>query len=104
MTLALPKLTPEEKRQALRKAQQMRMERAKVRQQLKKRQVTLRQVLEKANGEVVGKMRVAYLLQSLPQVGKVTSRKIMDDIGIHETRRVQGLGKRQREQLLARLS
>ena len=45
-------------------------------------------------------MRVSYLLQSLPQVGKVTSRRIMKEIGIHENRRVQGLGKRQIEALM----
>ena len=48
-------------------------------------------------------MRVTYLLQSLPQVGKVTSEKLMREIGINENRRVQGLGKRQKEQLLKRL-
>ena len=47
-------------------------------------------------------MRVSYLLQSLPQVGKVTTDKVMQDIGIHENRRVQGLGPRQRTELLQR--
>jgi len=73
--VALPKLTPDEKRRALQKAQEMRSKRAKVREQLKKGTLTLREVLENADDEVVGKMRVAYLLQSLPQVGKVTSQR-----------------------------
>ncbi|HKM17093.1 MAG TPA: nucleoid-associated protein, partial [Limnochordia bacterium] len=38
-----------------------------------------------------------------PQVGKVTSKKIMEEIGINENRRVQGLGKRQINALLERL-
>lgn len=101
--VALPKLTPDEKRRALQKAQEMRSKRAEVREQLKKGRLSLREVLNNANDEVVGKMRVAYLLQSLPQVGKVTSRKIMDEIGIHESRRVQGLGKRQIGALLEKL-
>lgn len=101
--MALPKLTPDEKRRALEKAQEMRSKRAEVREQLKAGRVSLKDVLEQTEDEVVGKMRVAYLLQSLPQVGKVTSRKIMDEIGIHESRRVQGLGKRQIGALLEKL-
>jgi len=101
--VALPKLTLDEKRKALQKAQEMRSKRAQVREQLKKGTLTLREVLERADDEVIGKMRVAYLLQSLPQVGKVTCQKIMQEIGIHESRRVQGLGKRQIGALLERL-
>jgi len=101
--MALPQLTPDEKRRALQKAQEMRSKRAEVREQLKKGKLSLKEVLENSADEVVGKMRVAYLLQSLPQVGKVTSRKIMDEIGIHESRRVQGLGKRQIGALLEKL-
>jgi hypothetical protein len=100
--MALPKLTPEEKRQALLKAQDMRSRRAKIRENLKSGKVELKDILSRADEEVVAKMRVAYLLQSLPQIGKVTSRKIMDEIGIHESRRVQGLGKRQIDALLER--
>lgn len=101
-SVALPKLTPDEKRKALEKAQDMRSRRAAIREDLKAGRVTLKEILNSADDEVVAKMRVAYLLQSLPQVGKVTSRRIMDEIGIHESRRVQGLGKRQIGALLER--
>jgi len=100
--MALPVLSAEEKQKALQKAQQMRSQRAAIREQLKSGKLTLKDVLSKTDDEVVQKMRVAYLLQSLPQVGKVTSQKIMDEIGIHESRRVQGLGKRQINALLER--
>jgi len=101
--MALPKLTLEEKRKALMKAQDMRSRRAKLREQLKSGELTLRAVLANADDEVIARMRVSYLLQSLPQVGKVTSDRIMNEIGIHQNRRVQGLGKRQIEELLKRL-
>ena len=101
--MSLPVLTPEEKLNALKKAQEMRRKRAELRNKLKKGTITLREVLEKTDDEVVARMRVTYLLQSLPQVGKVTSEKLMREIGINENRRVQGLGKRQKEQLLKRL-
>ena len=43
------------------------------------------------------------LLESLPGVGKVKARRIMEDIGISETRRVRGLGPQQRQALLEQL-
>ncbi|MBO8142250.1 MAG: integration host factor [Firmicutes bacterium] len=100
--MALPKLTPEEKRKALAKAQEIRSRRAQLRQELKRGAVSLRDVLERSDDEVVQRMRVSYLLQSLPQVGKVTTDRVMREVGIHANRRVQGLGKRQRTALLER--
>ncbi len=101
--MALPKLTLEQKKKALQKAQDMRSRRKGIRERLKKGSMSLKQVLDAKSDEVLGKMRVAYLLASLPRVGKTTARKIMEEIGIDEARRVQGLGKRQREALLERL-
>jgi len=102
--MALPELTPEQKREALKKAQEVRSKRARVRADLKAGNMTLEGVLNKAEDEVIGKMRVAYLLESLPRIGKVRSRQIMEEIGIDESRRVQGLGVRQKEALLKRLA
>ncbi len=101
--MGLPELTPEQKAKALEKAQEMRSKRALLREQLKKGEVTLEEILKSSGDEVIGKMRVIYLIQSLPQIGKVTSRRIMDEIGINENRRIQGLGKRQIDALLQRL-
>ena len=53
--------------------------------------------------EVVGKLKVLSLLESLPGVGKVKARRLMEEIGISETRRVQGLGPQQRQALLEQL-
>jgi len=100
--LKLPVLTLREKRQALEKAQKMRSERKEIREQLKSGSMSLGEVLAKEDNEIMGKMRVAYLLASLPRVGKTTAKKVMEEIGIDESRRVQGLGTRQKEALLAR--
>lgn len=51
----------------------------------------------------VGKLKVVSLLESLPGVGKVKARKVMDDIGIADNRRIQGLGTQQRQSLLTAL-
>jgi len=103
--MTLPKLTPEEKMEALAKAQRMRSERAELRKKLKKGEITLEEILNQADSdEIISKMRVIYLLQSLPKIGKVRSKKLMEEIGINESRRIQGLGVRQKEALLERLS
>ena len=48
-------------------------------------------------------MKVSTLLESLPGYGKAKAAKIMEELEISESRRVQGLGARQREQLMERL-
>ena len=53
--------------------------------------------------DVAKRMKVSILIESLPGYGKAKAAKIMDELDISESRRVQGLGKRQREALLERL-
>lgn len=101
--MPLPQLTLEEKKMALKKAQKVRSERAKIRQDLKAGRKSIRDILEKVDNDIIAKMRVAYLLESLPRIGKVRTRKIMNEIGIDETRRIQGLGVRQKQALIQRL-
>ncbi len=48
-------------------------------------------------------MKVVSVLESLPGLGKVKARRLMEEIGISETRRVQGLGDQQRRKLLDKL-
>ncbi|MGL5826233.1 MAG: integration host factor, actinobacterial type, partial [Nocardioides sp.] len=50
---------------------------------------------EGLTNEVIGKMRVIELLQSVPGLGKVRARQIMQRLGIAESRRVRGLGSKQ---------
>lgn len=103
-TVALPKLTPEEKMNALTKAQEMRSKRAELRQKLKDGDLTIQEILDQMADTTIAKMRVAYLLESLPRIGKVKTRQIMEEVGISQLRRVQGLGSRQRAALLAKLA
>ena len=50
---------------------------------------------EGETNEVIGKMRVSELLQSMPGIGKVRARQVMEKLKISETRRVRGLGAKQ---------
>lgn len=101
--MAVPNLSTEERANALAKAQEMRTKRMELRKELKAGTITLAEVL-KRDDEVVTRMKVKYLLESLPNVGKITALYIMDEIGINESRRVQGLGKRQLAMLLEKLA
>ena len=58
----IPNLTPEERQAALEKAKAARIKRAQVREDLKTGKLTLGQVLEMKDDEVVGRMKVSALI------------------------------------------
>ena len=97
-----PQLSPEQRTAALAKAAEARTARAELKNRLKLGTLSLQEALG-SNDSTVGKLKVVSLLESLPGVGKVKARKIMDDIGIAENRRVQGLGQQQKATLLEQL-
>jgi DNA uptake protein ComE-like DNA-binding protein len=94
-----PALTPEQRTAALAKAAEARAARAELKNQLKLGSVTLAEALSSTDS-TVGKLKVLSLLESLPGVGKVKARKIIEDVGIADNRRVQGLGQQQKQSLL----
>lgn len=99
--MPLPTLTPEQRQQALEKAAEARRKRAELKAQLKSGNVSLASVLSRANNDdTVGKMKVSNVLESLPGVGKVRARKLMEKLDISASRRVRGLGAKQRDALL----
>lgn len=102
--MPLPSLTPEQRRQALEKAAEARRKRAEVKRQLKADDLSLQDVLDRSGDDIVGKMKVSAVLEALPGVGKVRARKIMERLDISSSRRVRGLGSKQREALLAEFS
>ena len=94
-------LSPEQRQAALEKAAAARRQRAEVKDKLKMGSLTLRELLDQAGGDdVIGKMKVLAVLESLPGLGKVKARRLMEEVGISDTRRVQGLGANQRHALL----
>ena len=96
--MALPQLTDEQRAAALEKAAAARRARAELKDRLKRGGTNLKQVLKDAEtDEVLGKMKVSALLEALPKVGKVKAQEIME---IAPTRRLRGLGDRQRKALL----
>jgi ribosomal protein S13 len=85
----------------LEKAALARRLRAELKEKLKMGSISLSELLRQADAdEIVGKMKVLSVLESLPGLGKVKARRLMDTVGISESRRLQGLGSNQRESLL----
>jgi hypothetical protein len=97
-----PQLTPEQRAAALIKAGEARVARAQIKARLKIGSMSLVEALD-SNDVNVGKIKVVSMLESLPGVGKVKARRLMDEIGIADNRRVQGLGAQQRASLLRQL-
>lgn len=101
--MALPQLTPEQRAAALEKAAAARRARAELKERLKAGKTDLKQVLkDAADDDILGKMKVSALLEALPKVGKVKAAEIMTELEIAPTRRLRGLGDRQRRALLER--
>jgi signal recognition particle GTPase len=99
-----PTLSADQRQAALEKAAAARRQRAELKDRLKMGSVSLKDLLDQGqSNEVVGKMKVLAVLESLPGLGKVKARRVMDEVGISDTRRVQGLGDQQRRKLLEKL-
>jgi hypothetical protein len=100
--MPLPQLDDDARRDALNKAAEARKLRAEIKQRLKAGEITLGEVLDRAaEDEVIAKTRVSEILESLPKVGRVRARRIMERLDISSSRRLRGLGANQRERLLA---
>jgi S13-like protein len=100
-----PALTADQRQAALEKAAVARRMRAELKEKLKMGSVSLGELLQQADvDDVVGKMKVLAVLESLPGLGKVKARRLMDEIGISETRRLHGLGEQQRKRLFEKLN
>ena len=101
--MALPQLTDEQRKAALEKAAAARHARAELREKIKNGDVTLEEVLD-SDDPIASRLKVSALIESLPGYVKAKAAKVMNELGISATRRVKGLGARQREQLIEALS
>lgn len=99
--MAPPKLTDEQRRAALAKAAEARRVRAEIKELLKTGSLTLAEVLERAEtDDIVAGTKIAAILVSMPGLGKIKAKRLMEEHGISDRRRIRGLGSRQRQVLL----
>lgn len=96
-----PQLTPAERAAALAKAKSARQERAQIKSQIKRGEISIAEVVALAvTSEAIAKMRVLEMVESKSGVGKIRGRALLEKLGISGTRRIQGLGRYQRSALL----
>jgi guanylate kinase len=96
-----PELTSAQRAAALAKSTAARQVRAAIKARVKAGELSLSAILTLAvNDEAIAKMRIVELLESFSGVGKVRALAILDKLNISATRRIQGLGVTQRENLL----
>jgi hypothetical protein len=99
--MAVPRRTHAQRQDALARAQQVREVQARVKQLLADGEIDLAAVLARADdADEIARMRVEAVLRALPRIGPVRSRRAMERLDIAATRRLGGLGPRQREALL----
>ena len=73
-----------------------------MKQRLKSGQLSLPGFLAEADGSPpLAKMRVSDVLEAMPAYGPVKAERLMGHLDIASSRRVRGLGARQRAALLA---
>ena len=95
-----PQLTPEERAAALLKAKQSRQMRAEIKARVKSQELSVSDVIDLAKSEEsIAKMRVLELVESIPGVGKIRGKAILERLEISLTRRIMGLGRHQMDSL-----
>jgi hypothetical protein len=100
-----PQLSEDQRAQALARAAEARRIRAEVKELLKTGSMTFAELLAKAQADdLVGGLKVESVLSSMPGTGKVKAKRMMEEHGIADNRRLRGLGDRQRAALLEAFS
>lgn len=90
-----PTMTPEQRAAALEKARIVRAQRSELTTKLSMGVMSPEEALDKADDPVIGRMKVKSFVNALPGYGKVKTEKLMEELGIPESRRIQGLGSKQ---------
>jgi guanylate kinase len=94
-------MSDEDRRRALELSKESRQVRAKYKGLINSGELSIIDFLSMAeSNSILGKMRVRDLLESVPGYGKVRVENLMKKSEISPTRRVQGLGKKQRSSLI----
>ncbi len=100
-----PQLSDEQRAAALARAAEARRVRAEVKELLKMGTLTLAELFERAEeDDLIGGIKVAAVLSSMPGTGKVKAKRLMEALGIADNRRLRGLGDKQRAALLDEFS
>jgi predicted flap endonuclease-1-like 5' DNA nuclease len=102
--MTLPMLTAEQRAAALDKARESRQHRAAALDELAHGNTTLAEFLTAAEEDaVLAKTKVTTTLRNMRGIGPTRADRLMRQVGIADSRRLAGLGQRQRHALLTAL-
>ena len=100
-----PKLTDEQRKAALVRAAEARRVRAEVKELLKTGSLRISELFQRADSDdLLAGLKVESLIASMPGTGKIKAKRMMESLGIAETRRIRGLGDNQKQALIAEFS
>lgn len=103
--MPVPVLTQEQRVAASAKAVVVRVRRAEVKSALKSKVLTLKQLIQVSESDdIIAGMKVKAVLESLPAIGKIKAKTIMEKCEIAPSRRLKGLGEHQVQALLNELN
>lgn len=107
MRAPLPELSAQARQQALARSIEVRQFRANIRKELSAGTRDLGDVLRAAQestpeGEMLARMKVRDVLESMPHIGPVRAEAMMEQVGVALNRRLRGLGPRQIAELAER--
>jgi hypothetical protein len=101
----LPEMTDEQRAAALARAGEARRKRAEIKHLLKSGSISFSDVLDRAEeDDLVAGTKIQAIVVSMPHMGKVTTKRLLEEIGIADNRTIRGLGPNQRKTLLEHFS
>src|SRR5262252_2569483 len=92
----------DQRMEALKRANDIRVKRAKLKKDLKSGAVSIEQILAEPP-EYVSTAKVFDMLMAVPKFGRVKSLRMLNQCRISQSKTVGGLSDRQRQELLARI-
>jgi hypothetical protein len=97
----LPEMTEEQRSEALARAREARRTRAEIKHLLQSGSLSFEDVLDRADeDDLVAGTKIQAIVVSMPHMGKVSTKRLLEEIGIADNRTIRGLGSNQRRALL----
>lgn len=100
MQVHAPERSLDQRMEALRRANEVRVQRARLKTDLKEGRVTIESILSDPP-DYVGTAKVLDMLMAVPKFGRVKAARLLNHCRISQTKTVGGLSERQRGELLA---
>lgn len=102
---APPELTNDVRKAALEKAIDYRRRQAQFKRELKNghHPDVVKTLAMCLSDDALSRLKVRVFMESLPGIGKISAKKLMEEMRISDSRRIQGLGRQQREYIAFRV-